>query len=327
VWRQKLETPTRNPKKKESTMNKRLTNILIALMLTLTLLASGCPRPIVPVQPEPVEVPLRTVVVDDADRVVVIEGVPQRIVSVAPSNTEILFALGLEERIVGVTYFCNYPEEALDKPKVGAFVPFDLERVVAAEPCLVLAVGIHYPDGIAALEEVGITVLVLAPKTVEGVLARISLVGVITGKSRESDQLVTGLEERIKAITDKTQPLSAEERPGTLYVIWHDPIFVAGTGTFAHDLILKAGGRNIAHDLAGWPVIDLETVIARDPQVIVATHGAAAIVDEPRLAVTRAVIKGRVYLVVEDPFARPGPRLVYALEELARLLQPGLFQK
>lgn len=302
--------------------------ILIALTIILTpVVIIAWPRPIEPVQPEPVEVPLRTVVVDDADRVVVIEGVPQRIVSVAPSNTEILFVLGLGDKIVGVTDFCNYPEEALDKPKVGGFVPFCLERVVAAEPCLVLAVGIHYPDGIAALEEVGITVLVLAPKTVEGVLARISLVGVITGKSEEAARLVTSLEERIEAITDKTQALAEAERPGVLYVVWHDPIWVAGSGTFAHNLIMKAGGRNIAYDLVGWDDICLETVIARNPQVIIATHGAAAVGDDPRLAVTAAVIEDRVYLVLEDPFVRPGPRLVNALGQLARLLHPELFQE
>jgi iron complex transport system substrate-binding protein len=191
----------------------------------------------------------------------------------------------------------------------------------------VLAVGIHYPDGIAALEEVGITVLVLAPKTVEGVLARISLVGAITGKSGEAARLVNSLEERMKAMTEKTQPLPDAERPWVLYVVWHDPIWVAGSGTFAHDLILKAGGRNIAYDLVEWAPIDLETVIARNPEVIIATHGAAGIKDVPALAVTMAVIENRVYVVVEDPFVRPGPRLVDALEQLARLLQPGLFQE
>ncbi|MCL0052944.1 cobalamin-binding protein [Dehalococcoidales bacterium] len=289
-------------------------SISILLMGVFLLSAIGCPPPPVP-----------GTFVDDVGREVYIEKIPQRIVSVAPSNTEILFALGLEERIVGVTEFCDYPPAALDIPKVGGFVPFDLERVVALEPDLVLAAGIHYPDGVAALEEVGITTFVLAPKTLEEVLANIRVVGEITGKSQEAARLVTSLEERIKAITDKTEVLV--ERPRVFYLTWHDPLWVAGSGTFAHDLIEKAGGKNIAYDLTGWATIDLETVIARDPEVIIATHGAAGVKDEPHLAVTTAGIEDRIYLVEEDPFVRPGPRLVDALEKLAGLLHPELFRE
>jgi len=303
-------------------MNGRWTRILIALTLVVTLaLAGGCPRPVEPVEPVP------TILVDDLGRTVTIEQVPQRIVSVAPGNTEILFALGLGDKIVGVTEFCNYPEEALDIPKVGGFAPFDLERVVALEPDLVLAAALHEAEGIPALERVGITVFALAPKTLDEVLDNITLVGEITGRSREAARLVTSLEERIKAITDKTRPLTEAQRPGVLFVVWHDPLWVAGPGSFAHDLIMKAGGENIAHDLADWAVIDLETVIARNPQVIIATHGAAAVRDEPRLGVTGAVMEDRVYLVEGDPFQRPGPRLVDALVELAELLHPELFQE
>ncbi|MCL0076598.1 helical backbone metal receptor [Dehalococcoidia bacterium] len=301
-------------------MNGHWTRILIALTLILTLaLAGACPRPAEPVEPVP-----RTFV-DDLGRTVTIEKIPQRIVSVAPSNTEILFVLGLGDRIVGVTEWCNYPEAALDIEKVGGFVPFDLERVVVREPDLVLAAGIHHPDGIAALEEVGITVFALAPKTLGRVLANIALVGEITGKSEEAIRLVTDLEERIEAITARTQLLTDEQRPRVLHLVWHDPLWVAGSGTFADDLIIKAGGKNIAHDLVEWAVIDLETVIARDPEVIIATHGAAGVKDDPRLAATTAGMEDRVYLVEEDPFQRPGPRLVDALEVLAGLLQPELF--
>ena len=117
------------------------------------------------------------------------------------------------------------------------------------------------------------------------------------------------------------------ERLRVLYVVWHDPLWVAGSGTFAHDLIEKAGGENIAYDLTGWATIDLETVIARDPEVIIATHRAAGVKDEPRLAATTAGMEDRIYLVEEDPFVRPGPRLVDALEKLAGLLHPELFRE
>jgi len=303
-------------------MNGRWIRVFMALTLVLTLaVAGGCPRMTEPVEPVPITLD------DDKGRTVTFEEVPQRIVSVAPSNTEILFALGLGDRIVGVTDFCDYPEEALDKPKIGDVVPFDLERVVAAEPDIVLATSLHYPDGVAALEGVGVTVFVLAPETLDEVMDNIAVVGEITGKSEQAASLIAGLRERIEAITDKTQPLTDVERPGVLFVIWHDPLFVAGSGTFAHDLIIKAGGGNLAYDLPDWPMIDLETVIARDPQVIIATHGAGPVADEPRLAVTRAMAEDRLYVVLDSPFVRPGPRLVDALEELARLLQPELFRE
>ena len=274
----------------------------------------------------PVLEPFPGIFVDDLGREVNIEKAPQRIVSLAPSNTEILFALGLGDRIVGVTDFCNYPAEALDKPKVGGFAPFDLERVVALEPDLVLAAEIHEAEGIPALERLGITVFALAPKTIKEVLTNIALTGEITGKSYEAARLVTSLEKRIKAITDKTQPLTEAGRPGVLFVTWHDPLWVAGSKTFADDLIAKAGGGNIAHDLTGWAIIDLETVIARDPQVIIVTHRADIIRNEPRLGVTEAVTEDRVYLVEGDIFQRATPRLVNALEQLAGLLHPGLLR-
>ena len=266
------------------------------------------------------------VFVDGLGREVYIERAPQRIVSVAPHNTEILFALGLGYRIVGVTTFCDYPEEALRLPEVGGFAPFDLERVVALEPDIVFAAEIHKAEGIPALERLGIAVFVPASNTIAEMLTSIALVGEITGKSDEASQLVAGLERRIKTITEKTKAVAEAKRPRVLFVTWHDPLWVAGSETFVDDLITKAGGGNIAHDLTGWTVIDLETVIARDPQVIIVTHRADAIKNDPRLGVTEAIIEDRAYLVDGNIFQRAAPRLVKALEQLAEILHPELFQ-
>jgi len=291
--------------------------ILGVLMVALLLFIRGCPQP----------PPVVGEFVDDLGRTVSIEKVPQRIVSLAPSNTEILFALGLGDKVVGVTEFCDYPEAAKAKPKIGGFAPFDLERVVALEPDLVLAADIHKLEGIPALEKLGITIFALAPETLDEVLASISLVGEITGKNQEANQLVRGLEERIKTITDKTEALDEAESPRVLYVVWHDPLWVAGSGTLADNLINNAGGKNIAHDLVGHKTIDIEMVIHRNPQVIIVTHGvgAAVVKNEPRLAVTDAARENRVYQVEEDPFSRAGPRMIDALEELARIIHPKLF--
>ena len=290
------------------------------LMVALLLSATAC-------LPEP----LPGTFVDDLGRTVNIEKVPQRIISLAPSNTEILFALGLEGKLVGVTEFCNYPEAAKAKPKIGGFATVDIERVVSLEPDLVLATSIHEGTVIPALEEVGLTVLALAPKTLDRVLANITLVGEITGKSQEATRLVTSLEERIKTVTDKTRAMA--ERPRILYLTWHDPLWTTGLGTLQDDLINKAGGENIAHDLTGHKTIDLETVIHRNPQVIVVNsgHGEAKdlpfyyVKNEPRLAVTEAVMAGRVYQIDADIIDRPTPRMVDGLEQLAKFIHPELF--
>ncbi|MDI6815095.1 MAG: ABC transporter substrate-binding protein, partial [Dehalococcoidales bacterium] len=266
-------------------------SISILLMVALLFSATAC-----------VPEPLPGSFVDDLGRTVNIEKVPQRIISLAPSNTEILYSLGLEDKLVGVTEYCNYPEAAKAKPKIGGFTTVDIERVVALKPDLILATSIHKKTVIPALEEVGLTVLALAPETVEGVLDNIILVGKITGKSREANRLVTSLEKRIKTITDKTEALTEAERPRVLYLTWHDPLWTAGSGTLTDDLINKAGGQNIAHDLIGHKTIDLETVIHRNPQVIIAVtgHGGAKdlpfyyVKNEPRLGVTEAVMTGKV---------------------------------
>ena len=207
-------------------------SISILVMVALLPSATACPQPLQPGE-----------FIDDLGRTVNIEKVPQRIVSLAPSNTEILYVLGLEDKLFGVTEFCNYPEAAKAKPKIGGFATPDIERVVALKPDLVLAAEIHEVEGIPALERLGLTVLALAPKNVEGMLANITLIGTITGKSQEANRLVTSLEKRIKTITDKTKALTEAERPGILHLTWHDQLWTAGSGTVTDDLINKAGGE------------------------------------------------------------------------------------
>jgi len=297
-------------------------HISVLLMVTLLFLATAC-----------IPEPLPGTFIDDLGRTVEIEKVPQRIISLAPSNTEILFALGLGDKVVGVTEFCNYPEAAKAKPKIGGFSTVDIERVVALEPDLILAAAIHEETVIPALERLGLTVFALAPKTLDKVLDNITLVGELTGKSREATRLVTSLEERIKVITDKTRAVA--ERPRILYLTWHDPLWTTGSGTIEDDLINKAGGENIAYDLTGHKTIDLETVVQRNPQVIIVTtgHGEAKdlpfhyIRNEPRLEVTEAVMTDRVYQIDADIINRPTPRMVDGLEQLARFIHPKLFEE
>jgi iron complex transport system substrate-binding protein len=259
---------------------------------------------------------------------------PQRIVSLAPANTEILFALGLGERIVGVTRFCNYPPEALEKPKIGDFDAPNIEEVVAAAPDLILAANIHKDKVIPQLEAKGLTVVALSPGTVAEVLEAITLVGKITGKDQAAADLVKDMQNRIKAVTDKTGQLSEAQKPRVFYAVWHDPLMTAGSGTFIDELIYQAGGSNIGHDLKDYADISLEAVIAANPQVMVAGVGMGEgadlplkfIAEEARLQDTEARQNNRIYSIDNDIIGRPGPRIVDALEEFARIIHPELFK-
>jgi len=270
---------------------------------------------------------------DDLGREIRIDGIPQRIISLAPSNTEILFALGLGDRVGGVTEFCDYPEAAKVKPKIGGFSTVDIESVVALEPDLILATSVHETKVIPRLEQLGLTVVALAPKTVDGVLSSIILVGKITGKSQEATQLVASLAERIKAITDKTDGLSESQRPSVFYILWHDPLMTPGSGTHHDDLIQMAGGTNIARELTDYADISLEAVIDANPKVMIAGVGHGAGEDLPLQFIQTAPIlenidarrNNRVYEIDADLIGRPTPRLIEALELFAEFIHPELF--
>jgi len=273
-------------------------------------------------------------IVDGLGRSITIDKIPQRIVSLAPSNTEILFALGLDDKVVGVTEYCNYPQEVTTKPKVGGFSNVDIEKVVSLEPDLVLATHIHGKTVIPALEKFGLPVVALTPGSLTEVLDSITLVGKITGQSREAAKLVNDLSARIEAVFDETQTLSPDQKPRVFYITWHDPLMTAGTETLADDVISNAGGQNIAYDISGDKTIDLETVLYRDPQVIVASVGMGSgedlpwqyIQSEPRLENTQALLNDRVYKIDGDMIHRPGPRIVDALEQMAQFIHPEFFK-
>jgi len=270
-----------------------------------------------------------TTATDDLGRNITLEGCPQRIVSLAPSNTEILFALGLGERVVGVTEYCNYPPEALEKEKVGGFSTVDLERVLALEPDLVLASTQTGEETVQKLEEMGIPVAVLDPDGLEGVLEDITLVGRLTGTDEQATALTGDLRARMDAVRERTRGL---ERPAVFYVVWHDPLMGAGSGTFIADLIETAGGENVARDMEGYQTMSLEVLIERDPEVIIASTGPGQhaaydwVLGEERLKGVRAVRLGRVHAVDQDLVSRGGPRIVDALEDFAEFIHPELYE-
>ncbi|MEW6141785.1 MAG: cobalamin-binding protein [Chloroflexota bacterium] len=326
-------------------MSKKLFGAALSLVVAVMLLLSGCaPGPANP-SASPAASPVASVnippqgsfpmmVTDMLGRQVKLEMMPEKLVSLAPSNTEILFALGIGDRLVGVTQYCDFPEEAKSKPKIGGFSTADIEKIVSLSPDLVLATRIHQKEVIPALERVGLKVFGLSPKTVDAVLESITLTGKITGQVSAAERLTGELKTRIAAVVSKTGGLPPGKYPRVLYINWADPIKIAGSDTFADDLIAKAGGDNVATDLSGYSTISLETIIDRNPQVIIVSGMGDnrkktynAIMSEARLSGIEARVKGQVYEMDSAIIERAGPRLVLALEQAAKFLHPEIFGK
>jgi len=265
-------------------------------------------------------------VFDDLGRLVAINGTPQRIVSLAPSNTEILFALGLGEKVVGVTDWCDYPPEALEKEKVGGYDTPDIEKIVALNPDLILVAYGTSMDVINTLVGLGLTVFGIKTTDLDDLLNDIKTIGEITDKELEAYALTSEMESRIQAVTNQTEEL--EERPSVFYIVWHDPLWTAGSETFIHELIEKAGGVNICQNLTGYTTISIEEVVARNPEVIITSEWSFEwAMNETLLEGTDARQYDRIYQGDDDLVQPPGPRLVDGLEWFAYFIHPGIFEE
>jgi iron complex transport system substrate-binding protein len=273
-------------------------------------------------------------VVDDAGRAVEIISNPQRLVSLAPSNTEILFALGLGDKVVGVTDFCDYPEEAQSIEKVGG-MEHNLEKIVALNPDLVLAIGGSpaQVEKATEMEKLGLTVLVLEPGDIEGIMANVELVGKATGAEKEANQLAAQMQKRFDDITTKAK--GAGSSPTVFFELdATDPSkpYTPGPGSFIDALISLAGGSNIgASAKMQWAQLSTEEIIAQDPKVIVlgdANYGVTVemVKERPGWSVITAVKNGAIYPIDDILISRPGPRIIDGLEALARIIHPELFE-
>ena len=257
-----------------------------------------------------------------------------RIVSLAPSNTEILFAVGASAQMVGRDELSDYPAEAQQVASIGStYGAINAEAILALQPDLILGADITSPEQVQALEDLGLTVFVLAnPVDFEGLFANLELVGELTGHSAEAQTAVSGLRSRVQAVTEATQGAA---RPTVYYEVdGTDPTapWTTGSGTFQSLLIQLAGGQNMAEEMQGWGQISLEELVARDPAVIVfglgpwvptTVEGLAARTGWGEIA---AVQQGAVYGIDANWVDRPGPRLVDALEAMAGFIHPELFE-
>ena len=258
-----------------------------------------------------------------------------RIVCMAPNLTEILFALGLEERIVGVTLDSDYPLAAAKKLKVGTFWQPNIEAVIAAKPDLVITLGFDQQRNLAErLKRIGYNSLILSIEKVSELFEAIQIIGTATGKQREANELVRDITKKL----DKLLALvGTNDRVRVLWVVQREPLRVAGRDTFINEIIELAGGENaIGPTLHKYPPIGAEQVIACQPEVIIepamnqgdpAGQQASALQYWSKFRNVPAVVNKRVYVISGDTVSRLGPRLYEGTETIARCLRPELFEK
>lgn len=305
---------------------------MLRKLLFVTLLAALMLAACAPAVPSKGEAGIT--VTDGLGREVKLESAAQRVVSLAPSNTEILFALGAGDQVVGRDEASDYPEAALTLPTVGGWSGFSAEAIVALEPDLVLAAEINSPELVAELEKLGVTVYYLSnPKTLEDLYTNIEIVATLTG--RDATKLTDSLKARVAAVDEKIA--SVKEKPVVFYEIdATDPSkpYTAGPGTFIDLLIARAGGQNVV-TLAGitdaYPQIGLEQLVLTPPDIILlgdALYGQSAETVAARQGwdALKAVIDGKIFPFDDNLVSRPGPRLIDGLEALAKLLHPEVFK-
>jgi iron complex transport system substrate-binding protein len=322
--------------------------LLLTLLLALLLAGCGPARAATPIKVAvsvSTEVPAAEIstalpasaektLTDDLGRSVVLNGTAQRIISMAPSVTEILFAVGAGDQVVGREQFSDYPAEAANVTDIGAtYEALNTELIISLKPDLILTTEINAPEQVKTLEDLGLTVYYMKnPTTIEEMYGDMELIAQLTGHKAEAAAAIEALKKRVAAVDEKILPLSS--RFSVFYEVdGTDPAkpYTAGKGTFITLLIERAGGYNIASDIDGYPQMSLEQVVAADPAFIIlgdAKWGTTpeSIAQRPGWENLFAVKNGQVVPFNDDLVSRPGPRMVDGLEELAKLLRPELFK-
>lgn len=304
-------------------MHGRYMKYALVVALTLALLtAGGCAKeaeePTAPTASFPVTV------TDDAGRSVTIDAKPERIVSLAPANTEILHGLGILDRVVGVTTYDDYPPEVTSLPKVGDFVTPNLEAIAAADPDVVLVTTGIQADVIANLEKAGAKVVAIDPQSLEALYASIITVGAVTGEPAAAASVVQEMKDELELIQD-----AIDAAPVRCFLeIAQEPLFTAGAGTLLNDVIEQAGGENVVME-EGYVAYSLEQLLTDDPEAYLATKGSMS---DPTQIDARAgydklasVKNDRVYVLDDNLVSRPGPRIIQGIRQIAEALHPEAF--
>jgi iron complex transport system substrate-binding protein len=243
-----------------------------------------------------------------------------------------LFAIGLDAEIVGVTNFCDYPKAAKAKDKIGGYFTPNIEAILSLKPDLIIAT----PDGyskerVEKLDAAGMSAFVVNPRNIDGVLETMLMLGKVTGKEDNAKRVVKELAIRVRAVKEKAAAIPMEIRPKVFYEVGHDPIITAGPETFVDNIITEAGGINIAADAnTDWPRYSVEAIITKEPDIIITAPHTSSDGDdnkETRLNVWRrfrtipAVQNNRIYPMDSNILLRPGPRVIDGLEAMNAIFE------
>ena len=270
---------------------------------------------------------IERLLIDEIGRKVEVPHSAKRIVSMAPSITEILFALGLNEEIVGVTDFCDYPEAALAKPRIGGFVNPSIEMIVSLKPDLIIATRDgNRKETIQRLNDLGFSVYVINPKGFDGVMKTIQNIGEIVGKQDESRRMIGDMMTRKENVVRLTRSLP---RPKVFFQVGNAPIITVGKGTLADDLIRLAGGKSISeNETLSYPLYSIETILSKAPEIIIMSSMESYKDDSNLIKKWRnwksipAVKMNAIYVVDSNLVDRPTPRIVEGLEAIVRIIHP-----
>lgn len=274
-------------------------------------------------------------ITDDADREVTIDEEPESIISLIPSNTEILFALGLGDKIDGVSEYCDYPEEAQDIQQVGA-QDMDAESILEILPDVIFVTDYHHEnhaDILEQYEEAGIDVVVTgSAESFDDAYQTMEMIAEATGATEEADEVISDMKERLEAIQEKAK--SIEDKKKVWVEVSPAPdIYTTGKNTFMHEMLESIQAINVAEDQDGWVKMTEEEIVQLNPDVIITTYGYY--VDDPEEEVYQrdgwdevpAVKNEQVFNVDENSVQRPGPRLIEGVEALAELIYPEVFKE
>ena len=334
---------------------KRIFPILIVILLVLTTyllvakkqtpVPTATPVPTVvsaPTEPpaaiaEPTAVPeFPLTVTDGTGRDVEIKAAAQRVISLSPSNTEILFAVGAGDATVANTDYCDYPEKAATLPKVGGFSAdsISIETIVSLKPDLVLADAGGQTSLIEVLEKANIPVIALKAGSFDDVYANIEMVGKVTGHKEEATKLVESMKARVAAVQEKIKDVAESDRPTVFWEVWDEPLMTAGPNTFISQMITQGGGVNLFADAAeDYPSVSSEEVIKRNPDFIMGPDSMGEklttdqLASQPGWDKVNAVVNNHIVLLDGNMSSRPGPRIVDMVETIAKALYPEFFAK
>jgi len=270
--------------------------------------------------------------VDQTGRTIELPDSPKRVVSLAPSITEIIYDLKCQDLLKGVTLYSDYPEQAQSLPKVGSYVYLDLEKIVSLKPDLCIGIKDGNPKEIVLrLESMGIPVYAVNPRNLSTIQKTIMEIGDLLNARKQADNLVAEMRSRINRVSEITA--RADHLPKVFLQIGIAPIVSAGADTFLHEMIVTAGGTNVAEKYKSYPRFSIEEVVVSEPDIIVITSMARQdVFDQVKAQWAQwpglpAVKNNRIFLVNSDLFDRPTPRLLDGLEILVELIHPELIRK